>query len=162
MREWQWIVLVLAVMVAALIVAAAVAKPAQAAEVEPGVDASVVVDPASGEGETTVNRTVTITNSNEDRNKVYNIGIVIRGPGGSGDFPLPANYTAFIPGSRRNRVVDMLTPGDCVYIPGSLYINDMLQPNPSVTGLGHYSLVVDLPANASLIIRDQLLISPPA
>jgi|GEM_PF-5841370 len=130
--------------------------------VEPGVTAGAVASPSTITPETLLARTITITNSNADKNKTYDLGGTIVAP--SGNVHVALNVTGNVPGSRKNRQVQMPVPPDFVFVPGSLTLTVGSTPpvklaDPPIAN-GQYVVTIDLPQNSAVKIEDQLIFRP--
>ena len=148
----------------------AVCGPVWAVQIAPGVDVTGVLTPATGGMETTVLRTITITNSN-----VGGIPTIIElGPmaGVVNGTPVEIGLQFTIPGTDGARDVNLSMPIPlyCRFVPGELYINNVRQDDPVILN-GAYSRTVPVPAATSptakgvTIVRDRvdiLVTSPTA
>ena len=139
------------VLLVVLVLLVVAAGPVWAVQIAPGVDVTGVLLPATGGMETTVLRTITITNSN-----VGGVPTVIElGPmaGVVNGTPVQIGLQFTIPGTDGSRRVNlsMPIPQYVTFVSGELTINAIRQPNPSIVG-GAYSLTVTVPAATSATV----------
>ena len=140
--------LVTAVLLVLLVVAAG---PVWAVQIAPGVDVTGVLLPATGGMETTVLRTISITNSNVSGTPT----VIELGPlaGIVNGTPVQIGLQFTIPGTDGVRRVNlsMPLPRYTSFTPGELTINGLRQPDPTIVG-GAYALTVTVPAATSATV----------
>ncbi len=126
--------------------------------VEPGVTADIGLSPSAGTGETIVTRTIPIVNANVDATLNVNLSGTITAPGKT-PIVLTGTFIATIPGARPNYGLSLNLPIGASLVPGSLTINGVVQPDPTIAN-NAYALTLNLPANSTTTVRDKVKVSP--
>ena len=131
-----------------VLLAVALCGSAWAVPIAPGLDVTAALDPSSGGLDTEVRRILTITNTNvSGAPTIIELGPIAAVVDG---VPVPIQLRFTIPGAEGARQValSMPLPEYTTFVPGSLIVKGVVQPDPEIVG-NAYSLTVTVPAAVS-------------